>query len=317
MLDRESRIFIAGHRGMVGSALVRRLQASGFKNLVLRTHAEVDLSDQVAVRAFFESQRLDCVLLAAARVGGIWANSTRPAEFIYENLMIQTNVIHHAWRTGVTRLLFLGSSCIYPKFAQQPMKEKALLTGALEPTNEPYAIAKIAGIKLCASYNRQYGTNFMCVMPSNLYGPGDNYDLEGSHVVPALICKMHEAKTRGMNRVSVWGTGDPRRELMYSDDLADACLFLLDHCSAKDVGQFINVGAGEDLSIRDLAALIAEVVGYTGALEFDTSRPDGAPRKLLDVHRLRELGWSAKTPLREGLEMVYRDFLASRGESHA
>lgn len=308
-MERSAKIYIAGHRGLVGSALMRVLTSKGYTNLLTRTHAELDLADQAAVRTFFEAERPDYVFLAAAKVGGILANDTYPAEFIRENLAIQTNVIHEAWRAGVKRLLFLGSSCIYPRDCPQPIKEEYLLTGPLEPTNEAYAIAKIAGIKMCAAYNRQFGTNYLCVMPANLYGPNDNYDLEKSHVVPALIRKMHEAKVSGAAEVLVWGTGTPRRELLYSDDLADACVYLMANYDAAEVGEFINVGVGKDLTIAELADLIAKVVGYRGALKFDHSRPDGMPRKLLDVTRLKGLGWSAKTTLREGLERAYLDFL--------
>lgn len=312
MIDRDARIFVAGHRGLVGSALVRCLKGRGCGNLLLRTRSELDLADQAAVTNFFATEKPDQVYLAAAKVGGILANDSLPAEFLYQNLMIEANVIHAAYRYGVKKLLFLGSSCIYPKHAPQPMKEEHLLSGLLEPTNEAYAVAKIAGIKLCAAYNRQFGTNFLAVMPTNLYGPGDNYDLESSHVVPALIRKMHEAKISGAAEVPVWGTGTPRRELLYSDDLADACIHLMEKFNAADVGEFVNVGVGKDLTIGELAALIADVVGYRGTLKFDHSRPDGAPRKLLDVTRLTRLGWSPRTPLREGLEQAYRDFQRSR-----
>lgn len=312
MIARDAKIFVAGHRGLVGSALVRCLNRQGYGNLLLRTRAELDLTDQLAVTNFFAEERPDHVYLAAAKVGGILANDSHPAEFIYQNLMIEANIIHAAYRYGVTKLLFLGSSCIYPKHAPQPMKEEYLLSGLLEPTNEAYAIAKIAGIKLCSAYNRQFGTNYLCVMPTNLYGPGDNYDLENSHVVPALIRKMHEAKVSGAAEVPVWGTGTPRRELLFSDDLADACVHLMANFNATDVGEFVNVGVGKDLTIGELAALIADVVGYRGKLQFDHSRPDGAPRKLLDVARLTALGWSPRTPLRDGLEQAYRDFQRSR-----
>jgi GDP-L-fucose synthase len=312
VIDRDAKIFVAGHRGLVGSALVRCLRGQGCGNLLLRTRAELDLTDQLAVANFFAMEKPDHVYLAAAKVGGILANDSLPAEFIYQNLMIEANVIHAAYRHGVKKLLFLGSSCIYPKHAPQPMKEEYLLAGPLEPTNEAYAIAKIAGIKLCAAYNRQFGTNYLSVMPTNLYGPGDNYDLESSHVVPALIRKMHEAKLSGAAEVPVWGTGAPRRELLYSNDLADACVHLMANYDAADVGEFVNVGVGKDLTIGELAALIADVVGFRGALKFDHSRPDGAPRKLLDVTRLTRLGWSPRTPLRDGLEQAYLDFQRSR-----
>jgi GDP-L-fucose synthase len=311
-VDRAAPVYVAGHRGLVGAALMRRLQAGGYRHLIVRTHAELDLTNQAAVEEFFARERPQSVFLAAARVGGIRANDTHRAEFIYQNLMIAANVIDAAHRHGVRKLLFLGSSCIYPRHCPQPMKEEHLLTGALEPTNEPYAVAKIAGIKLCAAYNRQHGTNFLCVMPTNLYGPGDNYDLENSHVLPALIRKMHEAGERGTAEVTVWGTGTPRREFLYSDDLADACVFLMERYDAADIGEFINIGTGEDLTIRELAVLVQEMVGFRGRLVFDPDRPDGAPRKLLDVSRLATLGWRARTPLREGIALAYRDFCARR-----
>jgi GDP-L-fucose synthase len=308
-MNKDAGVYVAGHRGLVGSAIVRRLQAGGYRHLLTRTHAELDLADQAAVEAFFQREKPEYVFLAAAKVGGIRANDTYPADFIYQNLAIQANVIQAAHRAGVKKLLFLGSSCIYPKHAPQPMKEEHLLTGALEPTNEAYAIAKIAGIKMCAAYNRQYKTNFISAMPTNLYGPGDNYDLNNSHVLPALIRKMHEAKVKQGNDVVVWGTGKPRREFLYSDDCADACVFLMERCDAADIGEFVNVGVGADLSIEELATSVAEVVGFRGSLSFDTSKPDGTPRKLLDVSRLRALGWTAKTALREGLTHTYRDYM--------
>lgn len=304
------KIYVAGHRGLVGSALMRRLAKGGYSNIVTRTHAELDLKDQRAVREFFETEKPDHVFLAAAKVGGIVANNTYPADFIYQNLMIQNNVIHAAYTNGVKKLLFLGSSCIYPKFAPQPMKEEHLLTGVLEPTNEAYAIAKIAGIKMCGAYNRQYGTNFMSVMPTNLYGPGDNYDLQNSHVMPALIRKMHEAKTRGDKEIVVWGTGTPHREFLCSDDMADACIYLMERCNAAEIGEFVNIGVGSDVTIRELAELVARVVGFEGALVFDTSKPDGTPRKLLDVARLFSLGWQAKIALEDGIRFAYHDYLA-------
>lgn len=309
------RIYVSGHRGLVGSALVRRLTAGGYNNLVTRSHQELDLTDQAAVRRFFEQERPDHVFLAAAKVGGIIANSTYPAEFIYDNLIVQANVIQAAHEFGVKKLLFLGSSCIYPRQAPQPMKEEYLLTGTLEPTNEAYAVAKIAGIKMCAAYNRQYGTDYLCVMPTNQYGPGDSYDLQNCHVLPALIRKAHEAKAAGAAELVVWGTGAPRREFMYSDDLADACVFLMERHQARDIGELINVGVGEDLPIRDLAALVAEVVGFSGRIVFDSTKPDGMPRKLLDVSRLSALGWCATTGLREGIAAAYQDFLRSRGSA--
>ena len=310
------RIYVAGHRGLAGSALVRRLRAAGYHNLVVRTHAELELTDAAAVRRFFEAERPQHVLLAAAKVGGILANDTLPADFIRENLAIQINVIHEAWRAGVKRLLFLGSSCIYPRDCPQPMKEEHLLTGPLEPTNRAYAVAKISGIEMCWSYNRQHGAQFLAVMPTNLFGPGDNYDLETSHVLPALIRKAHEAKRRGDERLAVWGTGKPRREFLYSDDMADACVFLLGLPQARYAGlvapralPLINIGAGKDLSIRELAELVCEVTGFRGRLDFDASKPDGTPRKLLDISRLAGLGWTAKTSLRDGIALAYRDFV--------
>lgn len=310
-MNPNSKIYVAGHRGLVGSALVRRLAAGGFRNILTRTHAELDLTRQAAVQEFFDTHRPEYVFLAAAKVGGIYANSTYPADFIVDNLLITTNVVQAAHRQRVSKLLFLGSSCIYPKLAPQPMKEEYLLTGALEPTNEAYALAKIAGIKMCAAYHRQYGSDFLSVMPTNLYGPGDNYDLENSHVLPALIRKMHEAKQRGDREVVVWGTGRPRREFLYCDDLADACVFLMEHHTARDLGEFINIGVGADLTVRELAELVAKVVNYTGRLAFDTSKPDGTPQKLLDVSRLTRLGWRAKTELTDGIVLTYRDYLAS------
>ena len=303
-----AKVYVAGHRGLVGSALMRRLQKGGYQNLITRTHAELDLLDQRAVREFFQAERPNHVFLAAAKVGGIIANNIYPADFIYQNLMIQNHIIHSAYESGVNKLLFLGSSCIYPKFAPQPMKEDHLLTGILEPTNEPYAIAKIAGIKMCGAYNRQYSTNFMSVMPTNLYGPGDNYDLQNSHVMPALIRKMHEAKARGDKEVVVWGTGTPHREFLCSDDMADACVFLMETRDAKDAGEFVNIGMGQDVTIRELAALVAKVVGFEGALAFDITKPDGTPRKLLDVSRLNGLGWRAKISLDDGIAQAYQDF---------
>jgi len=310
LLDPEHRIYVAGHRGLVGSGIVRRLQAGGYRNLVLRTHAELDLLDQGAVAAFFAEHKPDAVVLAAAKVGGIVANNTYRAQFIYENLTIQNNVIHSAYMNGVRRLLFLGSSCIYPKHAPQPMKEEHLLTGTLEPTNEPYAIAKIAGIKMCAAYNSQYGTDYIAAMPTNMYGPGDNYDLQNSHVLPALIRKMHEAKLAGRGEVEIWGSGAPKREFLYSDDLADACVFLLENASAAQLGEFVNIGCGEDVTIRELASLVAKVVGFGGRLVYDASKPDGTPRKLLDIGRIRAMCWAPKVPLEQGIALAYRDFLA-------
>jgi GDP-L-fucose synthase len=314
-VDKSAKIYVAGHRGLAGSALERRLRAAGYENLVLRTHAELELTDAVAVRRFFESERPQHVLLAAAKVGGILANDTLPGEFIRENLAIQTNVIHEAWRAGVKRLLFLGSSCIYPRECPQPMKEEYLLSGPLEPTNRPYALAKIAGIEMCSAYNRQYGTQFLAVMPTNLYGPGDNYDLRTSHVLPALIRKAHEAKQRGDDALVVWGTGKPRREFLHSDDMADACVALLeldDERFKTATGTYpplVNIGAGTDLSIRELATLVCEVVDFKGKLEFDATKPDGTPRKLLDSGRLERLGWRARIGLPQGVTLAYADYV--------
>ena len=316
----DSKIYVAGHLGLVGSAIMRRLQAAGYRNLVTRTHAELELTEQAAVRGFFERERPDQVVLAAARVGGIVANETYPADFIRQNLEIQDNVIHEAWRTGVKRLLFLGSSCIYPRDCPQPIKEEYLLTGPLEATNRAYAIAKIAGVEMCWSYNRQHGCRYLAAMPTNLYGPGDNYDLNASHVIPALIRKMHEARTKGAGEVVVWGTGSPKREFLYSEDAADACLYLLSlpeeryrHlCESRTRPPLVNIGSGEDLSIRELAQIIARVVGFEGRLVFDASKPDGTPRKLLDVSLLTGLGWRYKTRFEDGLKLAYADFLKSR-----
>jgi GDP-L-fucose synthase len=308
-MELKAKIYVAGHRGLVGSAIMRRLQAGGYANIVTRTHAEVDLTEQHVVNEFFEKEKPEYVFLAAAKVGGIHANNTYRADFIYQNLMIESNIIHASYRHGVKKLMFLGSSCIYPKHAPQPMKEEHLLTGLLEPTNEPYAIAKIAGIKMCDAYNRQHGTNFMSVMPTNLYGLGDNYDLQNSHVLPALIRKMHEAKVHGTREVMVWGSGAPKREFLYSEDLADACVFLMEKFNASGVGEFVNIGTGREITIRELAELVAEVVGFHGQLVFDASKPDGTPRKLLDVSRLQQLGWQPKTGFREGIALAYADFL--------
>ena len=306
-----SSIFVAGHRGLAGSAIVHRLHAGGYRNLITRTHAELDLTQQEDVNRFFENERPEFVFIAAGRVGGIYANNTYPAEFIYQNLMIESNIIHAAFRNQVHKLLFLGSSCIYPRNAPQPMKEEHLLTGYLEPTNEAYAIAKIAGIKMCAAYNRQYGTNYLSVMPTNLYGLGDNYDPKNSHVLPALIRRMHEAKTQHQAEVAIWGSGSPWREFLFSSDLADACVFLMERCNAADLGEFVNIGFGQEITIRKLAELVAEVVGFNGKLTFDTSKPDGTPRKLLDITRMKALGWEAQTGFREGIHQAYEDFLNS------
>jgi GDP-L-fucose synthase len=308
----DTKIYVAGHTGLAGSALVRRLQARGYRNLVTRSHAELDLVDQKATQVFFQKEKPEYVFLAAAKVGGIHANSTYPADFIYENMMIEANVIHAAYEHGVKKLLFLGSSCVYPKYAPQPIKEECLLSGKLEPTNEPYALAKIAGIKMCASYNRQYGTDFICVMPTNLYGRGDNYDRESSHVLPALIRKVHEASARGDAQVVIWGTGQPRREFLYSDDLGDACVLLMERHTAASIGELINIGTGEDATVEELARVVAEVIGYHGRFVFDANKPDGTPRKLLDVARINALGWRAQTGLKEGIAKAYVDYL-SRG----
>ncbi len=314
-MNKDSRIYIAGHRGLVGSAIYRKLDAEGYTNLITRSHQELDLMRQDDVEAFFESQRPEYVFLAAAKTGGILANNTFPADFIYENIMIQANVIDAAYRSTVKKLLFLGSSCIYPRDCPQPMKEEYLLSGKLEPTNEPYAIAKIAGIKMCQSYNRQYGTHFISVMPTNLYGPGDNFNLETSHVLPALIRKFSEAKMREASRVrsderkgvvTVWGTGSPRREFLHIDDLADACLFIMNNYNQDEI---INIGVGKDISIEELAELIREIVGFEGKIRFDTSKPDGTPRKLLDVRRLESLGWRANISLRQGIRQTYKWYL--------
>jgi GDP-L-fucose synthase len=305
-----SRVFVAGHRGLVGSALVRRFRSEPDVELVLRSRNEVDLTRQDQVDAFFEAERPTHVFLAAAKVGGILANDTRPAEFIRDNLLIQSNVIDAAWRHGTRKLLFLGSSCIYPKLCPQPIREEYLLTGPLEPTNEWYAIAKIAGLKMCQAYRRQYGFDAICAMPTNLYGPGDNFDLASSHVLPALIRKFHEAKLRGDREVVIWGTGTPRREFLHVDDLADACVFLMKGYADEAP---VNVGVGEDVSIRELAELVARVVGYDGAIVNDTSKPDGTPRKLLDVSRLTAMGWTAKVPLEDGVRATWRWFVESGG----
>jgi GDP-L-fucose synthase len=319
-MDLNARIYVAGHRGLVGSALIRNLTKRGYGNLITRTHAELDLTDQNAVEAFFNQVKPDYVFLAAARVGGIHANNEYPAEFIRDNLAIQTNIIHAAWRNKVNRLLFLGSSCIYPKHCPQPMKEEYLLTGPLEATNRPYALAKIAGIEMCWSYNRQHETQYLAVMPTNLYGPGDNYHPENSHVIPALIRKFHEGKINGTPTVSVWGSGTPRREFLYSDDMADACVHVINLPEAQFhdlLGQdrndglppLINIGVGEDMTIRELAETVKHVVDYLGEIVFDATQPDGTPRKLMDVSRLRCLGWQAQTEFKVGLAKAYRDFL--------
>ena len=312
----QSKIYIAGHRGMVGSAIKRKLESRGYTNFISCTRKELDLTNQQTVNNFFETEKPEYVFLAAAKVGGILANSTYPAEFIYENLMIEANVIHAAYTYGygVKKLLFLGSSCIFPKLAPQPLKEEYLLTRELEVTNEAYAIAKIAGIRMCKHYNQQYGTNFISVMPTNLYGPNDNYDLETSHVMAALIRKFHEAKMNTELQVVVWGTGAPRREFLHVDDMADACVYLMENCNAEDIGEFVNIGVGEDLTIRELAELIKDIVGYKGEIVYDTSKPDGTPQKLLDVTKIHKLGWASKISLRDGIRRVYEEYSKSFNE---
>ena len=311
-MNKQDKVYVAGHRGMVGSAIVRKLQAEGHTNIVVRTSKELDLKEQQAVRGFFAQEKPAYVYLAAAKVGGIHANNVYRAQFLYENLMIESNIIHSAYENGVKKLLFLGSSCIYPKMAPQPLKEESLLTGPLEQTNEPYAIAKIAGIKLAESYRRQYGCNYISAMPTNLYGPNDNYDLNNSHVLPALIRKFHTAKVTGAPSVEVWGTGSPMREFLHVDDLADACYFLMGH---YDEELFLNIGTGEDLTIKALAEMIKDIVGYTGELRWNTEKPDGTPRKLMDVSRLHSLGWKHRIGLREGITAVYAEFAKSAPES--
>lgn len=304
-MNLNSKIYIAGHRGMAGSAIKRNLEKKGYFNFVTRTHSELDMTNQQAVNDFFETERPEYVFLAAAKVGGILVNKKHPAEFIYENLMIESNAIHASYTYSVKKLLFLGSSCIYPKLAPQPLKEEYLLTGPLEPSNEAYAIAKIAGLRLCKYYNEQYNTNFISVMPTNLYGPNDNYDLETSHVLAALIRKFHEAKINNTSEVVVWGTGTPRREFLHVDDMADACVYLMENFDVSDIGEFVNIGKGEDLTIRELAELIKYTVGYRGKIVYDTSKPDGTPRKLLDVSKLHDLGWKAKISLKDGIKETY------------
>lgn len=310
-MKKDSKIYVAGHRGLVGSAILRKLEEQGYTNLVYKTSKELDLRDPRQVEEFFKTEKIDYVFLAAAKVGGIVANNQYPADFIRDNLMIQTNVIDSAYRSGVEKLLFLGSTCIYPKLAPQPLKEEYLLTGELEPTNEPYALAKIAGIKMCESYNRQYGTKYISAMPTNLYGENDNFDLHTSHVLPALIRKFHEAKENNAEFVEVWGTGTPLREFLYSDDLADACVYLMNNYEGNEI---VNVGVGEDLSIKELAEKVKATVGFTGELRFDTSKPDGTPRKLVDVTKINALGWKAKTSLDEGLKKAYDWFLQTEKE---
>ena len=305
-MELNSKVYIAGHRGMVGGAIFRHLSGKGFTNIITRTSSELDLRNQAAVNDFFVAEKPEYVFLAAAKVGGIYANNTFRADFLYENLMIEANIIHAAANNAVTKLMFLGSSCIYPKMAPQPLKEDYLLTGTLEPTNEPYAIAKIAGIKMCEAYRRQYSCNFISVMPTNLYGFGDNYDLNNSHVLPALIRKMHEAKVNNAEEVLVWGTGTPKREFLFADDLAEACIFLMENYNEE---QLVNIGTGEDLSIADLATMIKDIVGFKGKLVFDSTKPDGTPRKLMDVTKLHNLGWKHNIELSEGIKIAYKDFL--------
>ncbi|MRS60842.1 GDP-L-fucose synthase [Larkinella terrae] len=308
-MRKQDKIYVAGHRGMVGSAIVRNLRNSGYQNIVTRTSSELDLRNQTAVADFFADEQPNYVFLAAAKVGGIWANNVYRAEFLYDNLLIEANIIHSAYKNKVEKLLFLGSSCIYPKMAPQPLKEDYLLSGYLEATNEPYAIAKIAGIKLCEAYRSQYGCNFISAMPTNLYGPNDNYDLQGSHVLPALIRKFHEAKSNGSAFVEIWGSGSPRREFLHADDLADACVFLMETYNEK---LFVNIGTGEDVTIRELAELIKETVGFEGELRWNTDKPDGTPRKLMDVSRLHNLGWQHRTDLKKGISITYQDFLRNQ-----
>jgi len=315
-MDKSDKIYVAGHRGLVGSAIVRALTNDGFDNIVTRTHKVLDLTDKMSVQLFFEQEKPDYVFLAAAKVGGILANNNHPAEFIHENLAIQTHIIHESYRAHVKRLLFLGSSCIYPKECPQPMKEEYLLTGLLEPTNRPYALAKIAGIEMCWSYNRQYGTKYLAAMPTNLYGPGDNYDLEKSHVLPALIRKMHEAKQNGADQATIWGSGKPRREFLFNEDLGEACVFVMslaekvfDTYISEDVAPLINIGKGEDLSIAELAELVAEVVGFEGELVYDVSKPDGTMLKMMDTTRINRLGWKPSTELRDGIGRAYKAWL--------
>ena len=315
-MNTNSKIYIAGHTGLVGSAITKRLHEKGFTNLITRTRDQLDLENQEAVEHFFTSETPEYVILAAARVGGIQANNTYPADFIHQNIIIQDNIIHQAWKNNVTELLFLGSSCIYPKSCPQPIKEEYLLTGPLEPTNRPYAVAKIAGIETCWAYNRQYGTRYLAVMPNNMYGPGDNYDLQNSHVLPALIRKMHEAKVQKSDHVIVWGTGKPRREFLYSEDFADGCIHLmtragseLDHLFSEDYAPLINIGYGKDQTIEDLVNLVKEVIGFTGLIQWDRSKPDGTMRKILETSRISQLGWEPKTKLKDGIQKAYEDFL--------
>ncbi|HQB12566.1 MAG: GDP-L-fucose synthase [Candidatus Omnitrophica bacterium ADurb.Bin292] len=310
-MDTKEKIYIAGHRGLVGSAILRCLEKNGYRNFVTRTHRELDLTDQAAVEAFFNKEKPAYVFLAAAKVGGIYANMTQGATFIYENLAIQTNVIHAAYRSGVKKLLFLGSSCIYPKLAPQPLKEEYLLTGPLESTNEPYAIAKIAGIKMCEAYHRQYGVDFLAVMPTNLYGPNDNFDAQASHVLPALIRKIHEAKVGGRCEVPVWGTGAARREFLFSEDMAEACVLIMQKCTAQDLGSIVNIGCGKDITINELVHIIAKVIGYEGMFVYDRTKPDGTPQKLLDISKITGLGWKPRILLEEGIRAAYAWYCAN------
>jgi GDP-L-fucose synthase len=305
-MNKEEKIFVAGHKGLVGSALVRKLKEKGFHNLLLKTHAELDLTDQPAVEDLFKTEGPEYVFLAAAKVGGIYANSTYPAEFIFSNMQVQMNIINESWRHQVKKLVFLGSSCIYPKYAPQPMREDALLSGQLEPTNAPYAIAKIAGIIMCQSYNKQYGTDFISVMPTNLYGPNDNYHPENSHVLPALIRRFHEAKVGNVPKVTIWGTGNPTREFLYSDDLADACIFLMENYNGNDI---VNIGSGIEVKIFELAKTVQKIIGYNGQIDFDVTKPDGTPRKLLDCSRLHSMGWRHSIDLEQGIALAYKDFM--------
>jgi GDP-L-fucose synthase len=310
-MEKKSKIFVAGHRGLVGSAIVRKLGKKGFENLVVRTRGELDLTDQPSVERFFDKEKPEYVFLGAAKVGGIYANNTYPAEFIFSNMQVQMNVINSSWKFGAKKLLFLGSSCIYPKFCPQPMKEEHLLSGYLEPTNEPYALAKIAGIVMCKSYNRQYGTDFISVMPTNLYGPNDNYHLKNSHVLPALIRRFHEAKVNALPTVSIWGTGNPTREFLYSDDLADACIFLMERYTGNDI---VNIGSGQEITVRDLATIVNNAVGYQGTIAFDPTKPDGTPRKLLDCSKLHAMGWHHSVELEDGIKHAYEDFKKMLGD---
>lgn len=316
-MDKQDKIFVAGHRGLVGGAILRNLKKKGYSNIITRTHKELDLTNQAAVCDFFATEKPDYVFLAAAKVGGIWANSAHPAPFIYENMMIGFNIVDAAYKNGTKKLLNLGSSCIYPKMAPQPLKEEYLLTGALEPTNDAYALAKISVIKLCAAYNKEYGTNFLSVMPTNLYGPGDNYELTGSHVLPAMIRKFHEAKISGRDTVTLWGDGSPYREFLYSEDLAEAVVYLMENKDATDLGEFINIGTGEDLQIKELAGIVSSVVyedtpERSCSINWDTTKPNGTPKKLLDVSKLKALGFTPSTNLKDGIRLSYRDFLENK-----